>query len=231
MRHVLLLCGALALTLLCSLPVVAAPSPGPEGAAGRWPLSPRPAVVHFFDPPAVRWGSGHRGVDLAGRVGQQVRAALPGRVTFTGRIAGVGVVAVDHGGSRTTYQPVSATVERGDEVLAGARLGRLEWHGTHCLPAPCLHWGLLNGERYLDPLSLVGAAPRQVRLLPLDGTSLDSGVNTGPLATGTRALTVPGPAYSVLTGEVGRARTTGWLASLLSLPRGDGAGMAPQARG
>jgi murein DD-endopeptidase MepM/ murein hydrolase activator NlpD len=123
-------------------------------------------VVHTFDPPAVRWGSGHRGVDLAGQMGQPVRAALAGRVAFVGRIAGVGVVVVDHGTTRTTYQPVAAAVQRGDEVATGTVVGRLEWLGTHCLPAACLHWGLLRGDRYLDPLGLVGGGPRPVRLLP-----------------------------------------------------------------
>lgn len=136
--------------------------------SGAWPLTPRPEVVRTFDPPSLRWGSGHRGVDLAGRVGQPVLAALPGQVTFVGRIAGVGVVVVAHGTTRTSYQPLAATAHRGDEVAAGAVLGRLEWAGTHCLPAVCLHWGLLEGDRYLDPLTIVGGGPRPVRLLPLE---------------------------------------------------------------
>jgi murein DD-endopeptidase MepM/ murein hydrolase activator NlpD len=139
--------------------------PSTRPTAGVWPLRPRPAVVHRFDPPMVRWGRGHRGVDLAGRTGQQVRAAVAGRVTFAGRIAGVGTVAVGHGATRTTYQPVDPAVRRGDPVAAGQPLGRLAWHGTHCAPAACLHWGLLRGERYLDPLSLLDA-PGPVRLLP-----------------------------------------------------------------
>jgi murein DD-endopeptidase MepM/ murein hydrolase activator NlpD len=134
---------------------------------GVWPLAPRPEVVRGFDPPDVKWAAGHRGVDLQGSAGQPVRAALPGRVSFAGRIAGVGVVVVDHGATRTTYQPVAATVRVGREVAAGAVLGTLQWFGTHCLPAACLHWGLVEGERYLDPLTLVGG-PRPVRLLPLD---------------------------------------------------------------
>jgi murein DD-endopeptidase MepM/ murein hydrolase activator NlpD len=142
-----------------------APALSTRPAAGVWPLDPRPAVVHRFDPPAVTWGRGHRGVDLAGRVGQPVRAAVAGQVTFAGRIAGVGTVAVSHGATRTTYQPVRAAVKRGDAVAAGQRLGRLEWHGTHCAPSACLHWGLLRGRQYLDPLSLVDA-PGPVRLLP-----------------------------------------------------------------
>jgi hypothetical protein len=52
-------------------------------------------------------------------------------------------------------------------VAAGAVLGHLTLTGSHCLPAACLHWGLLRGEDYLDPLSLLGL--ERVRLLPLDG--------------------------------------------------------------
>ncbi|WP_238993511.1 M23 family metallopeptidase [Nocardioides caldifontis] len=145
-------------------PLAAAPSEQPRG---EWPLQPRPEVAEHFDPPEVRWGSGHRGADLRGRVGQQVHAALAGTVSFAGRVAGTPVVVVDHGGTRTTYQPVLATVSRGDEVVAGQVVGRLGWAGTHCSPAACLHWGWVRGETYLDPLLLVGAAPRPVRLLPL----------------------------------------------------------------
>lgn len=140
-----------------------------DDPVGVWPLAPDPEVVDRFDPPDDPWGSGHRGVDLGGYVGQPVRAALAGRVAFVGRIAGRGVVTVAHGGpatgTRTTYEPVAATVSPGDRVGAGDVVGRLEIVGSHCFPAACLHWGWLRGETYLDPLRLVGAGP--VRLLPL----------------------------------------------------------------
>jgi murein DD-endopeptidase MepM/ murein hydrolase activator NlpD len=158
--------AALLLVVLVLVPAPAPAVPSPRPADGVWPLAPRPTVVDRFDPPTERWGRGHRGVDLAGRVGQPVRAAVAGQVTFAGRIAGVGSVVVGHGDTRTTYQPVDATVARGDRVVAGQRIGHLEWHGTHCAPAACLHWGLLRGEQYLDPLTLVDA-PQPVRLLPL----------------------------------------------------------------
>lgn len=132
---------------------------------GVWPLHPEPVVVERFDPPLHSWGSGHRGVDLAGRVGQPVLAALPGRVVFTGRIAGRGVVVVSHGNTRTTYEPVTAGLGVGDDVSAGDVLGHLEIIGSHCFPRACLHWGWLRGETYLDPLRLVDGGP--VRLLPL----------------------------------------------------------------
>ncbi|MGN6577159.1 MAG: M23 family metallopeptidase [Nocardioides sp.] len=155
------------------VPVPARPSPGPTQPAGVaspapadgvWPLSPEPDVVSGFDPPASRWGAGHRGVDLAGSVGQVVHAAQAGTVSFAGRIAGRGVVVVDHGGTRTTYEPVAASVAVGDVLGAGNAIGRLELLGSHCLPRACLHWGLIRGTTYLDPLTLVGSGP--VRLRP-----------------------------------------------------------------
>jgi murein DD-endopeptidase MepM/ murein hydrolase activator NlpD len=173
-------------------PVLTAPAPAPtEG--GVWPLRPRPTVVAPFQPPASRYAAGHRGVDLAGRPGQLVRTALPGRVTYAGRLAGRGVVVVDHGNRRTTYEPVTATVDVGDRLPAAAVIGRLELFGSHCFPRACLHWGLIEGsDHYLDPLTLVGAAA--VRLLPLFGTP------AGP--SGARVSLPVGPTQPV-GGDVG----------------------------
>jgi murein DD-endopeptidase MepM/ murein hydrolase activator NlpD len=166
MRALTFLLLATFLAMLMS-PVQAATDPAPA-RDGVWPLVPRPAVTSRFDPPASRWGAGHRGVDLQGRAGQGVRTALAGRVTFAARLAGRGVVVVDHGGVRTTYEPVSASVHAGQHVARGARIGALQRASSHCFPAACLHWGLLRGESYLDPLTLVGGGP--IRLLPLAGT-------------------------------------------------------------
>ena len=79
--------------------------------------------------------------------------------------AGRGVVVVDHGGVRTTYEPVSASVQVGDRLAKGAVIGTLQRARSHCFPRSCLHWGLLRGEAYLNPLVLVGGGP--LRLLPL----------------------------------------------------------------
>lgn len=172
-RH-LALASALLLLLLAALlavaPAEAEPTGGSVDPVGVWPLSPVPQVVAGFDPPAGPWGPGHRGVDLLGRPGESVAAALPGRVSFAAQLAGRGVVVVDHGATRTTYEPVVATVAVGNELTAGQTLGRLDLRGSHCFPRACLHWGWRRGDAYLDPLRLVGAAP--VRLLPLDGLTL-----------------------------------------------------------
>jgi murein DD-endopeptidase MepM/ murein hydrolase activator NlpD len=154
--------------VLCLLAVLLAAPGGARADAGgpaAWPLQPAPSVTHAFDPPGSPWGAGHRGVDLLGRPGQEVHAALAGTVTFAGTLAGRGVVVVDHGGRRTTYEPVDPSVAVGTPVGTGAVIGHLQGGLSHCFPQACLHWGLLRGEEYLDPLSLLGLGP--VRLLPL----------------------------------------------------------------
>ncbi len=152
--------------VLTTLPTAAVPFVPAPSRDGAWPLRPRPGIVSGFDPPASAWGRGHRGVDLSGRSGQAVHAALGGTVVFAARLAGRGVVVVDHGGVRTTYEPVSASVVVGQRLGKGARIGTLQRASSHCFPRACLHWGLLRGATYLDPLTLVGAGP--VRLLPFD---------------------------------------------------------------
>lgn len=156
------LIGVLVTVVLVALPGRAA---GEDDPVGVWPLRPDPEVVARFDPPASPYGPGHRGVDLLGRAGQPVRAALAGSVVFAGMLAGRGVVVVSHGATRTTYEPVAAQVPVGADVAGGDVIGELQPFASHCPPRTCLHWGWLRGTTYLDPLRLVGAAP--VRLLPL----------------------------------------------------------------
>ncbi|PZS30856.1 MAG: hypothetical protein DLM59_10785 [Pseudonocardiales bacterium] len=152
---------------LCSAALLAAPA---GAATWQWPLPGRPVVVRGFLPPATPYGAGHRGVDLAGRPGLPVLAAGAGVVGYAGVLAGRGVVTVLHErGLRTTYEPVLVSVTAGQPVAAGAVLGRLAAGHPGCPVAACLHWGLLRGETYLDPLALLGLG--QVRLLPLSGVA------------------------------------------------------------
>lgn len=142
----------------------------PAAAAGNWawPLPGVPRITRGFQPPETTYGRGHRGVDLAGSPGEQVLAAGAGTVTFAGLVAGRGVVTVSHSaGLRTTYEPVTASVGRGQTVGVGAPIGHLVVGHLGCPVVACLHWGLLRGTTYLDPLSLLRAG--RVRLLPLVG--------------------------------------------------------------
>ena len=94
-------------------------------APAGWPVAGSPRVVGGFDPPAVRWGAGHRGVDLAASRGDPVLAAAAGTVHFAGRVGGKPVVSIDHGGVRTTYEPVQAMVLAGQRVAMGQLIGRV----------------------------------------------------------------------------------------------------------
>ncbi|MEU9046115.1 MULTISPECIES: M23 family metallopeptidase [unclassified Kitasatospora] len=147
---------------------------GPRGARA-WPVGGPGAVLGRFEPPAKPWAAGHRGVDLAAEPGAEVRAAAAGVVTFSGLVAGRPVVTVSHLGSgspplRTTYLPLTGTLPVGTAVAAGQVIGRLAPDGRHCAARDCLHWGLLRGGRYLDPLALFGAGT--ARLLPLGSEPL-----------------------------------------------------------
>ncbi|MFI6521254.1 M23 family metallopeptidase [Spirillospora sp. NPDC050679] len=150
------------LTLLftCTTLITGAPPPQTQW---RWPLGPpAPRVLRAFAPPPTPWLPGHRGVDLAARPDQPVYAAGRGRVSYAGRLAGRGVIAISHGELRTTYLPVRSALRPGHLVAPGARIGTVERVPVHCAVA-CLHWGLRNASGYLDPLLLI--RPR-VRLLP-----------------------------------------------------------------
>ena len=134
-----------------------------------WPVAGDggdPTVLRGFDPPPLPWLPGHRGVDLAAELSAPVRAAGPGTVAFAGMVAGRPVVSIQHpDGLRTTYEPVTPTVQAGDAVETGDLIGRLDDAGSHCESA-CLHWGVRTGtDDYLDPLVLLGAEV-VIRLYP-----------------------------------------------------------------
>ncbi|HYN75458.1 MAG TPA: M23 family metallopeptidase [Candidatus Limnocylindria bacterium] len=168
-RHLLaLVCGAV---LMCAAPAWAAAPDPPTGATAQpdhteqwdWPVEGptggAPAVLRRFDPPDQPWLGGHRGVDLESSPYALVRAAGAGSVVFAGRLAGRGVVSVDHpNGLRTTYEPVDPWVVAGEPVGEGTVLGLLEPLTTHC-GRSCLHWGVRRGAAYLDPLVLLDPSP------------------------------------------------------------------------
>ncbi|MEU9452431.1 M23 family metallopeptidase [Streptomyces sp. NPDC048277] len=157
------------------------PPPATVPAIGRvWPVGVRPPVLRGWEPPATVYGPGHRGVDLAAAAGEPVRAVAAGRVSYAGKVAGRGVVSVALTGTdlRTTYEPVTATVKKGDEVAAGEVVGTVEPGGAHCGAGACVHWGLLRGEAYLDPLLLLPPWLLDLgpsRLLPVLGVPLPEG--------------------------------------------------------
>lgn len=119
-----------------------------------WPSGREVAVLRDFAPPDVRWGAGHRGVDLDVSPGDAVVAAGDGVVAFAGMVAGRPVISIDHDdGVRTTYEPVEAVVTAGQAVAAGEVIGVLIAGHEPC---DCLHWGArVARDEYIDPMSLL----------------------------------------------------------------------------
>lgn len=149
------------LVILALVPalVAAATTPGIALAVARpeYRLPVDGEVVAGFDAPADAYAPGHRGVDLAAPTGTSVRAAAAGRVTFAGWVAGERWVTIAHAdGVRTSYGPLGPIVaEQGQQVAAGRILGS---SGGLSLrhPADRLHFSARVGERYIDPLTLIG---------------------------------------------------------------------------
>ncbi|MGW2152922.1 peptidoglycan DD-metalloendopeptidase family protein [Nonomuraea sp. NPDC001699] len=165
------------LTTVISITAITAPVPPARATppTWRWPLDGTPRILRRFAPPSAPWLAGHRGMDLAAPADTPVLAAGTGTVHYAGSVGGRGVVTIDHpSGLRTTYLPITASVKQGEPITMGARLGVVQAVQGHCQES-CLHWGLIQSSRYLDPLLLLGHA--SIRLLPIWPTS------TTPLVT------------------------------------------------
>lgn len=137
----------------------------PTASAFQWPTGTPAEVLRPFQPPTTRWGQGHRGVDLAHPAGGEILAASSGVVIYAAILVDRPVISIEHtGGLRTTYEPVTATVQVGQQVQAGQVIGTLE--PGHC-EQPCLHWGAKYGrDTYIDPLALL--RPAMWRLVPYE---------------------------------------------------------------
>jgi murein DD-endopeptidase MepM/ murein hydrolase activator NlpD len=152
------------LITIASAPKVNALEPNPNWT---YPIENK-KVVRPYEPPLQNWLAGHRGIDFAAPVNTEVHSVGFGTVIYAGPLASKGVVVINHGLVRTTYEPVKAVVSIGDEVKPGQLIGTLEIGESHCSTQTevfCLHLGAIRDGKYLNPLLLI--KPR-VRLLPLN---------------------------------------------------------------
>lgn len=142
-------------------------------AAGGLFVAPLPdprTVLSAFSLPGQPWLAGNRGVDLAASSGEPVFAAAAGKVLYAGALAGRGVISIDHGTIRTTYEPVDPVVHAGDVVTQGQLIGRVADTADACgPPGSCLHWGAITTSGYVDPMSYLSRPT--IRLLPIWGDS------------------------------------------------------------
>ncbi len=97
-----------------------------------------------------------------------IRAPAAGAIRFSGVIAGRPVLSIDHGqGQISSFEPVISTLKHGRKVDRGAVVGRLGPGPTHCGQVRCLHWGVRENGRYINPLLLVARPRGPAVLLPL----------------------------------------------------------------
>jgi murein DD-endopeptidase MepM/ murein hydrolase activator NlpD len=133
------------------------------GAGGwRWPLR-GPVVGAFHVSPRAPFASGQRrGIDVSARPGAVVRAACPGRVTFTGALPHHGLaVTVRCGSLNATYLGLGRLATRpGSRLARGAAIGTLGGSGRLRLGARRAS----DRRGYVDPLLLLadGAPPLPV---------------------------------------------------------------------
>jgi murein DD-endopeptidase MepM/ murein hydrolase activator NlpD len=166
-------------TLLIGLCLLVAVGAGDSPAAGArvvppdaaietaetwvWPVSQDVVVTRPYAAPPHRYGSGHRGVDLAADAGP-LRAPASGVIAFAGVVVDRPLLTIDHGdGLVTTLEPATTGLAVGDRVAGGEEIASLA-SGGHTA-AGSVHFGVrLHGE-YINPLLLLGGVPRAV-LLP-----------------------------------------------------------------
>jgi len=136
--------------------VVAAP-----GHCWRRPVAA--AVVDDFREPACRWCPGNRGLEYGTAAGDQVSAVATGVVVFSGSVAGTRYVVVELAdGLRITYGNLTGPLPTTDAVVvAGSVVGSAAGH---------LHFGVREGDRYVDPAPMIGELRGVPRLIPVDGT-------------------------------------------------------------
>jgi murein DD-endopeptidase MepM/ murein hydrolase activator NlpD len=136
---------------------------GAAAARACW-LPPVDApVVDPFRPPPCTWCAGNRGLEYGTPSGAVVSAVAAGEVTFSGTVAGERYVVVRHAdGRRATYGGLASSALRvGDVVTARAVVGVTAAH---------LHFGLRDGDAYVDPAPFLGRLVGRLRLVPDDGT-------------------------------------------------------------
>ncbi|MEC5190489.1 MULTISPECIES: M23 family metallopeptidase [unclassified Arthrobacter] len=103
----------------------------------------------------------------ASEPGAAVSSPASGTVSFAGVVVDRPVITIDHGGGlRSSFEAVRSTLEPGAAVTEGDVLGWIE--PGHCLPGPCVHWGVRRGETYVNPLAFVTDLRPSVLLPPLD---------------------------------------------------------------
>ncbi|QRV02694.1 M23 family metallopeptidase [Arcanobacterium phocisimile] len=121
----------------------------------QWPTGAPAEIRTPFRIGEHNWNRGHRGVDLEVDVDSPIFAPADGVVVYAGQINDRMVISIEHpDGIRTTYEPVSPLVTKGQRVSQGELIATVQL--GHCGVETCLHWGAKRPpDRYLNPLYLI----------------------------------------------------------------------------
>jgi hypothetical protein len=131
-------------------------------AVWAWPTTGPPVILRDFQAPGTPWGAGHRGLDLQA-TGSTLFAPLTGVISFSGDVAGRGVLTITgQGGEKVSLEPVATELHSGDSVAKGQPIAELQ--SGHCATL-CVHIGLRVEASYRSPRRELGVLQRAA-LLP-----------------------------------------------------------------
>ena len=104
-----------------------------------------------------RWGTVHKGLDIAANQGTPIKAAFDGKVEFSGVMNGYGnVIILSHGGNKQTLYAHCSTLLKntGDTVTKGMEIAKVGSTGDST--GPHLHFEVRINGNAVDPLEYCG---------------------------------------------------------------------------
>ncbi|HEX5584709.1 peptidoglycan DD-metalloendopeptidase family protein [Gaiella sp.] len=168
-----------------------------DAAAWSWPADG--AVLRPFALGDDAYAAGqHRGIDVAGPDGSEVRAPATGVVTFAGSLPtyGRGVTILTADGYSVTLVHLGAIgVAQGQTVSEGSPVGTMGSSGTPEQSVPSVHLGIRHAadeQGYVDPLGLL--PPREATPAPSPDPAPSPEPSVPPAPVGAPAPPASSPA-------------------------------------
>jgi len=108
--------------------------------------------------PATQFGPGHRGIDLAMKPNEEIRAPFDGVVSFVGKVVDRKLITLHSlTGYRASFEPVCSHLTEGNFVkeqdLLGWACSAATSYEEHC--ENCVHFSVRNEVGYLNPLLFI----------------------------------------------------------------------------
>src|SRR5215218_655887 len=183
----------------------------PPAAAWTWPADREVLKPFAFDPTHPYAAGQHRGIDIAGSTGADVRAPAAGTVTFAGSVPSSGksvTIQTQDGYSVTLVHLGSISAVRGTIVAEGAPVGSIGASGDVEWPQPYVHLGIriaAEAQGYLDPLSFLPprVPPPQIVVTGTDApTMAPAPATVPPLIVDSATAPVGGSAETAGANEI-----------------------------